>query len=71
MTQPTKPEIIKLSRKCVQCRQTTVMHVHKIDYNKWRKGTPIQTAIPYLSTDERELLISNICGFCFDRMFAE
>lgn len=31
----------------------------------------IQDAIPSLSVDDRELLISGICGPCFDSLFKE
>ena len=32
-------------------------------------GALIQDAMPYLSADDRELLISGTCGACFDKMF--
>ena len=30
------------------------------DYLKWKEGTLIQTAFPYLSADDREFLISSL-----------
>jgi len=40
------------------------------DFIRWEEeGELIQNALPYLSADERELLISGICGGCFDKMF--
>jgi hypothetical protein len=38
---------------------------------RWQSGDYIQDALPMLSADERELLISGICGHCFDTMFCE
>lgn len=40
------------------------------DFKEWESGQPIQSVAPYLSEDERELLISGVCGKCFDDMFA-
>ena len=37
----------------------------------WQTGTLIQCAFPDLTTDQRELLISGICGKCFDRVMGE
>ena len=39
------------------------------DVVDWKGGKYIQDAMPYLSADERELLISGTCGTCFDKMF--
>jgi hypothetical protein len=41
------------------------------DYNQWQGGKLVQDAFPYLSADEREILISGTCGPCFDAMFSE
>ena len=45
------------------------MQVHVEDVTAWENGELIQNAMPYLSADEREVLISGTCGPCFDRMF--
>ena len=45
------------------------MAVNEDDYTSWENGELIQNAMPYLSADERELLISGTCGTCFDNMF--
>ena len=44
--------------------------VGNADLDSWQNGALIQDAMPYLSADEREILISGICGECFDNMFA-
>ena len=54
---------------CRQCKVSVEMSVNRQDVTDWRGGKYIQHAMPYLSADERELLISGICGDCFDKMF--
>jgi hypothetical protein len=43
--------------------------LHITDVMTWRSGELIQRAMPYLSSDERELLISGIPGDMYDRMY--
>ena len=38
-------------------------------YQAWRSGTYIQDAMPHLSADDRELLISQICPECWLMLF--
>lgn len=40
-------------------------------WNRWQGGELIQRCFPQLTPDEREILISGICGDCFDKMFKE
>tara|TARA_R110002020_G_scaffold100122_1_gene237058 strand:- start:218 stop:382 length:165 start_codon:yes stop_codon:yes gene_type:complete len=47
------------------------MEVDSADYKNWQEGTLIQDALPYLTTDQRELLISATCGTCWDDIFWE
>ena len=54
---------------CRQCKESSELAVNKQDIVDWSAGKYIQDAMPYLSADERELLISGICGNCFDKMF--
>ena len=54
---------------CVQCKETQHITVGTTDLDTWEKGELIQNAMPYLSADEREVLISGVCGTCFDKMF--
>ena len=54
---------------CNTCKDQVEMAVNVDDYTSWENGELIQTAMPYLSADEREVLISGVCGPCFDNMF--
>ena len=51
------------------CKNQVEMQVYVEDVTAWENGDLIQNAMPYLSADEREVLISGTCGPCFDRMF--
>ena len=53
---------------CVQCKETQSITVENEDLANWHNGELIQDAMPYLSADEREVLISGTCGPCFDKM---
>ena len=54
---------------CAKCGTVHTLKVNPGDVDKWRNGELIQSAMPYLAPTERELLISGICGPCFDEMF--
>lgn len=54
---------------CQKCMGQFEIRGEDRDFIRWEEGELIQDALPYLSADERELLISGICGGCFDKMF--
>ena len=54
---------------CIKCAEPQHITVGQADLDAWQSGTNIQNAMPYLSADDREILISGICGECFDNMF--
>lgn len=54
---------------CRMCNKTFPIEVDIAGFNRWRAGELIQRALPNLTVDERELLISNTCGECFDKLF--
>jgi len=58
-----------LEPTCRQCGTTAQIPVLGPDYDRWQNGELIQNAMPYLSADDREVLISGVCGTCFDNMF--
>ena len=57
--------------KCIMCGNDFTINVKKEDFEKWIRFANVQDAFPYLNPDERELLISNVCGECFDCAFSE
>lgn len=65
-------QIVKLSVCCKICGELTLIEKVDLDgYNSWHAGTVIQKALPELSDDDRELMISNICSKCWEGMFAD
>ena len=58
-----------LQARCRTCGDTHILMVNAQDKKRWMEGELIQDAMPYLSADEREVLISGVCGTCFDKMF--
>jgi hypothetical protein len=53
---------------CGMCKRDFKVHVKRVDYVNWKRGTFAQKAFPYLTADERELLISSTCGDCYDKL---
>ena len=59
-----------LDAKCWHCGSNTIIILNKEDLVDWMSGSgPIEKVLYYLSANERELLISNTCGACFDSLF--
>ena len=54
---------------CPFCGRGNEVEVNEDDYLDWQDGMLAQDAFPYLSADEREMLISGICPTCWDGMF--
>ena len=55
---------------CPLCGAAHTIEVNLTDCWDWEDGKCAQDAFPYLSPDEREMLISGICPECWDSMFA-
>ena len=54
---------------CIKCAEAQHITVGNADLDAWQGGALIQDAMPYLSADDREILISGICGKCFDKIY--
>ena len=62
----------ELEVRCKLCNSLKKVVCESTDYKDWKKGKGlIQDVMSYLSADERELLISGICGDCFDSLREE
>jgi len=58
---------VAIQCKCPICGQKNIVFVELEDYYKWTSGAGlVQEIFPYLFADERELLVSGICGSCWD-----
>lgn len=82
MCNGTVNEPIQVTVKCVGCGHTYALtveatHLHTYLYAPRHERPNIQdlftdrTGLPYLSADERELLLTQTCGDCFDALFAD
>lgn len=56
---------------CPFCGHSHVVEVNEADYLAWKGGALVQDVFPYLSADEREMLVSGICPDCWDDMFGD
>ena len=55
--------------RCPFCGRGNEVEVNESDYWDWDDGELVQVAFPYLSADEREMLISGICPACWNKTF--
>jgi hypothetical protein len=55
-------------KTCPDCNEENHVFVLTLDHKTWMNGAYVQNAFPYLSADEREILISGMCGKCYDKM---
>jgi hypothetical protein len=63
--------MITIDRSCPKCGQTNTLEVDADGYQAWQNGTPIQTALPTLTVNQREIVMSGIDGKCWDAMFKD
>lgn len=59
------PSHVQVEAVCEVCSKTQVVRAETEGYMNWRKGVVIQKALPTLTDDERELLLSGLCSKCF------
>lgn len=55
---------------CPICNCINEITVREADVLLWNEGALVQDAFPYLSADEREMLISGICPDCWETLFS-
>jgi hypothetical protein len=58
-----------LTGECVICHKPQEVVVTSEALYKWQHGAFAQDAFPTLTVNQREFLISSICGKCFDKLF--
>lgn len=62
---------LHVGAECTECGETFGFDTSKAAYDAWVAGAHIQNVMPHVSPSLRELLISGVCGECFDKIFAE
>ena len=56
--------------RCRYCRESYIVPISEQEYLNWiNKGTFVQDEFPKLDSNERELLISQTCGNCWNKIF--
>ena len=59
-----------LGKKCPMCKTMNYVEVNTEDVAIWEEGSrDIQDTFPYLSADDREILVTGICTKCWDKCF--
>jgi len=61
--------VMSVAVACRVCQQITTIDVDGDGYLAWLNGELIQNAMPEVSQEDRELLISSTCDDCFCEMF--
>lgn len=57
---------------CLVCKQPQEFYVSLTAWNRFEMGMgPIQDLFPSLDSNQREFLISRVCGPCFDSITKE
>ena len=56
--------------KCRLCDYEVQIPITESQLKRYQSGEMIQNVLPHVSPDDREVLISQTCGKCFDKMFA-
>ncbi len=64
-------DTILIRTTCPSCNESQAIEVDKAGHLAWYQGELIQNALPDLTADKREALITGMCGPCFDSVFAE
>lgn len=62
---------LKLNISCAMCGRNSIVYARKDQYEAWQEGTLVHIAMPQLSVEERETLISSLCRGCQDLIFNE
>ena len=63
------PETTTISTACRHCGTLHDIDAPTRGWIDWQEGELIQVAMPTLTAEERELLISGTCDTCWDKMF--
>ena len=58
--------------ECTLCRKTHYIKLYKDDIKDWIAGVGyVQDILDYLSSEERELLISGTCNDCWIKLYGD
>lgn len=52
---------------CPFCLGRNFLKVKEADLEMFKEGNPVQICFPYLKSEHREMIVSGICNFCWER----
>ena len=58
-----------ITRNCPFCHTPQTKEFDEVQYRKYEAGARIQDAMPYVSADDREFVITGICPKCWNSTF--
>ena len=59
--------LISIKTTCPICNKEHIVNVQEKDWDNYKNNNElVQNAFPYLTADERELLITGICNDCWN-----
>lgn len=70
-THTTEAGDVKVFADCQMCDELVEFTVPAAEYSAWQAGACIQTAMPSVAKENREVLISGTCGACFAKLFPQ
>lgn len=63
--------MVNLVCDCIRCKASHIMHVHDADLDRYyNTNSLIQECFPYLSTEEREMMITGFCPACQEEIYS-
>lgn len=68
------PKHVIVSGACPMCGEEITLQLEVTQLLQWHRmggNLSVQEAFPTLDPDDREFLISQTCGKCYDRLFGE
>ena len=60
---------LTVANRCPMCGKVHTVNVNDVDFQRWQAGVSIQNAFPYLSAEEKEIIMTGICPKCWNSMF--
>ena len=61
-----QPDQVLVEAECIFCHKIVQFIAPLQGLKDWANGKVCQEALPELTADQREMLISGICGQCWD-----
>ncbi len=61
-------EVIEVRQLCPLCRDVSLVTVPRDGYERWSRGMSIQDALPGISSDDREILMTGLHPQCWDEV---